>query len=112
MPLLLGCARPPGLAKIEIDAYAALAGINGIAHPAEGVVELAARLGRKISVTPSCCSIAVGEAVMTAGEGGSRIELDLDQILEQERRHRASAVQAHARLRGIPVISRTGGGQA
>ncbi|MDH5376704.1 MAG: radical SAM protein, partial [Gammaproteobacteria bacterium] len=46
VPILLGCARPAGIAKIQIDAYATMAGIGGIAHPAEGVVELAARLRR------------------------------------------------------------------
>ena len=46
IPLLLGCARPVGRAKSEIDAYAVMAGLNGIAHPADGMVELAARRGQ------------------------------------------------------------------
>jgi len=61
LPLLLGCARPPGRAKAQIDAYAVMAGLNGIAHPAEGMVELATRLQRPARVTPSCCSIALGD---------------------------------------------------
>ena len=65
LPLLLGCARPPGRVKAQIDAYAVMAGLNGIAHPADGTVELATRLQRKVRVTPSCCSIALGDEVMS-----------------------------------------------
>ena len=57
IPLLLGCARPAGRAKAEIDAYAVMAGLNGIAHPAEGMVELAARLGRKARIASGWASI-------------------------------------------------------
>jgi uncharacterized radical SAM superfamily protein len=101
IPLLLGCARPPGLARVRIDAYAALAGLNGIAHPAEGVVELAARLGRGVRVTAACCSIAVGEEVIGLDDGGTTagttaddagLQLDLEQVLEHERRSRAAAL--------------------
>lgn len=60
IPLLLGCARPAGQAKAEIDAYALMAGVNGIAHPADGMVELAARIGRKVRIASACCSMAVG----------------------------------------------------
>ncbi len=52
------------MAKAQIDAYAVMAGLNGIAHPADGMVELAARLGREVRVTPACCSIAVGDEVL------------------------------------------------
>ncbi|BAN34643.1 radical SAM protein [Sulfuricella denitrificans skB26] len=68
IPLLLGCARPAGQVKAEIDAYALMAGLNGIAHPADGMVELAARLGRKARIASACCSMAVGgEMVMGGG---------------------------------------------
>ncbi|MBU1689435.1 MAG: radical SAM protein [Gammaproteobacteria bacterium] len=68
IPLLLGCARPAGQVKAEIDAYALMAGLNGIAHPADGMVELAARLGRKARIASVCCSMAVGgEMVMGGG---------------------------------------------
>lgn len=59
IPLLLGCARPPGQAKAEIDAYAVLAGLDGIAHPADGMVELARRNGREVRVSPGCCSMSL-----------------------------------------------------
>jgi uncharacterized radical SAM superfamily protein len=64
LPLLLGCARPPGRARLQIDAYAVMAGFSGVAHPADGMVELALRLGREVRVTPSCCSVAAGEEAM------------------------------------------------
>lgn len=62
-PILLGCARPAGRAKLETDAYAVLAGLDGIAHPAEGIVELALRAGREARVVSACCSIGLGEDI-------------------------------------------------
>lgn len=96
-PLLLGCARPSGIAKSQIDSYAVMAGISGIAHPADGVVELAARLGKKVRVTSACCSISVGEEVM-ATQQQTGIEIDLETILEQEK-------QAKSGLAGIKVVA-------
>jgi lipoyl synthase len=101
-PLLLGCARPPGITKAQIDTYAVLAGLNGIAHPTEGTVELAARLRRRVRVTPACCSIAVGDEVMALEDQGAGVELDLDAILEQERQARRTPA---GRLKDIPVIA-------
>ena len=40
-----------------LDIYAVLAGLNGIAHPSEGIVELARQLGKKVSVSSACCSV-------------------------------------------------------
>ncbi len=97
IPLLLGCARPPGQAKMQIDTYAVMAGLDGIAHPADGSVELAARLGRRIRVTPACCSIVVGDEVMALGDDSDAESLDLETIL-------ARARQPHAGI-GIPVVS-------
>jgi uncharacterized radical SAM superfamily protein len=95
-PILLGCARPAGRAKAEIDAYAVMAGLEGIAHPAEGVVELALRLGREVKVTPSCCSIAVGEEVL-ALEDAAAARIDPRLIAAAERRAR--------RLARIPIVA-------
>lgn len=58
--LLLGCARPPGGNRTRLDAYALMAGLDGVVHPAEGVVELAHRLGRPARVVPACCSVPPG----------------------------------------------------
>ncbi|MFN4263823.1 MAG: radical SAM protein [Thioalkalivibrionaceae bacterium] len=105
LPLLLGCARPPGKTKMMIDSYAVMAGLTGLAHPADGVVELAARLGRRVRVTPACCSIAVGDEVMAEdGADGRGIELDLDTIVREEaaRRQREQALKRG--LGGIRVV--------
>ena len=83
LPLLLGCARPPGVAKVQIDTYAVLAGLNGMAHPSEGTVELAARLGRRIFVTPVCCSMAVGEELMATAGDAHPVEIDAGNIIGQ-----------------------------
>ncbi|MDA8419952.1 MAG: radical SAM protein [Pseudomonadota bacterium] len=88
IPLLLGCARPGGQTRTLIDTYAVMAGMNGMAHPSEGVVELAARLERRVRVTPACCSIAVGDEVMAVAGKDAGLELDLDAIVRQERERR------------------------
>ena len=100
MPLLLGCARPPGRIKAEIDSYAVMAGLNGIAHPADGVVELAVRLERDARVTPACCSIAIGDEVM-ALERDSGMRVDLQDLLAQRRARPAVS----GKLAGIPVVA-------
>ena len=102
IPLLLGCARPPGAAKTLIDAYAVMAGLNGIAHPSDGIVELAVRLGRPVRVTPACCSIAVGDEVMALETDDGGLALDVTAILKQERQRQ--------RLKGIRVVSQTAAG--
>lgn len=63
IPLILGCARPAGRVKSIIDAYAVMAGLDGIAHPADGAVTLASRLGRGYQVSHSCCSISTADPV-------------------------------------------------
>jgi uncharacterized radical SAM superfamily protein len=97
LPILLGCARPAGRAKLEIDAYAVMAGLEGIAHPAEGSVELALGLGREVKVTPACCSIAVGEEVL-AFEDPAAPRIDPRLVVEAERR-------AASRIARIPVVA-------
>jgi len=56
--VLLGCARPAGLHKRETDAYAVLAGLDGIAFPADGVVALASAIGRPCAQQDACCALA------------------------------------------------------
>ncbi len=63
VPVLLGCARPPGLHKLATDAYAVMAGLDGIAFPGEGIVALAGALGRTVAQEHACCSMAVDGAV-------------------------------------------------
>ncbi len=43
--VLLGCARPPGMHKRVTDAYAVMAGLDGIAFPADGAVAVAEMIG-------------------------------------------------------------------
>jgi len=101
LPLLLGCARPAGAVKAGIDAYAVMAGLNGIAHPADGVVELAARLGRDVRISPACCSIAIGDEVL-ALERDAGLSVDVKQFVERERAARA----ASRGLAGIRIVTR------
>ncbi len=60
--VLLGCARPPGLHKRVVDAYAVMAGLDGIAFPADGVVGVARAVGRPFHQEHACCSIKLGRA--------------------------------------------------
>jgi len=55
--LLLGCARPPGMHKRVTDAYAVMAGLDGIAFPADGAVAVAHTIGRRFRQEHACCSI-------------------------------------------------------
>ncbi|MBI4193789.1 MAG: radical SAM protein [Betaproteobacteria bacterium] len=100
MPLLLGCARPAGAVKTQIDAYAVLAGVNGIAHPADGMVELATRLGREVRITPACCSIALGEEVL-ALEAHEGVRIDPAQVIAHER---SRGRRRGGSLAGIPIV--------
>ena len=101
-PLLLGCARPAGTVKAQIDTYAVMGALNGIAHPADGMVELAARIGREVRVTPACCSIALGDEVLALEGSESGIALDVRHVIERERGRR----RPHAALSRIPVVVR------
>ena len=68
--LLLGCARPPGANRARLDAYAVMAGLDGVVQPAEGVVELAERLGRAVRVEASCCAAPAEVAVALPQRAG------------------------------------------
>lgn len=58
--VLLGCARPPGMHKRVTDAYAVMAGLDGIAFPTEGAVGVARAIGREWHQEHACCSIKIG----------------------------------------------------
>jgi len=58
--VLLGCARPPGMHKRVTDAYAVMAGLDGIAFPADGTVAVAQAVGRPFHQEHACCAIKVG----------------------------------------------------
>jgi len=63
--VLLGCARPPGMHKRVTDAYAIMAGLDGIAFPADGAVSVAHTIGRPFEQAHSCCSIKLGSDLHT-----------------------------------------------
>ena len=76
--VLLGCARPPGMHKRVTDAYAVMAGLDGIAFPAEGAVAVAGAIGRDYHQEHACCSIKIGasleaDARTSIGEGTARV---------------------------------------
>lgn len=60
--VLLGCARPPGMYKRVTDTYAVLAGLDGIAFPADGAVAVARAIGRPFEQQHACCSLKLGGA--------------------------------------------------
>lgn len=62
-PLLLGCARPPGMHRRVTDAYAVAAGLDGIAFPADGAVAVASAIGRPAVQEHACCSIKTGRTI-------------------------------------------------
>jgi uncharacterized radical SAM superfamily protein len=58
--VLLGCARPPGMHKRVTDAYAVMAGLDGIAFPADGAVAACETIGRQFHQEHACCAIKIG----------------------------------------------------
>jgi uncharacterized radical SAM superfamily protein len=56
-PVMLGCARPLGKIKVEIDRAAVDAGFNGIAYPAEGVIAYARERGFNAKFVDACCGV-------------------------------------------------------
>lgn len=56
-PVMLGCARPYGDVKKEIDRLAVDAGLNGIAYPAEGIVEYARQKDMTPQFHDACCGV-------------------------------------------------------
>ncbi len=56
-PILLGCARPLGAVKLEIDQLAIDTGLNGIAFPSEGIVAYASEKGLNPSFVNACCGV-------------------------------------------------------
>jgi uncharacterized radical SAM superfamily protein len=53
----LGCARPLGPVKSELDQAAIDIGLNGIAYPADGAISYAASRGLKPRLFEYCCSL-------------------------------------------------------
>lgn len=110
IPLLLGCARPPGRVKAEIDSYAVMAGLNGLAHPTDGMVELAVKLNREVRVTPACCSIAIGDEVMAIETEDAGLAVDIERVIAHERTQHHHATTGLAGIRVVTESAETAGG--
>jgi len=61
--VLLGCARPAGMHRRVTDAYAVMAGLDGIAFPADGTLAVANAIGRPAAQEHACCSIKTGRTI-------------------------------------------------
>ncbi len=57
--ILVGCARPGGEYKRIVDLAAVNAGLNGIAYPAEGIIEFSRLKGLKPSFYENSCSCGI-----------------------------------------------------
>ena len=60
-PILLGCSRPGGPYKWAVDRLAVDAGLDGIAYPADGIVEYAGERGLRPRFHEECCSLVYKE---------------------------------------------------
>ena len=65
--VLLGCARPPGMHRRVTDAYAVMAGLDGIAFPADGTLAVANAIGRPAVQEHVCCSMKTGNTIRLHG---------------------------------------------
>ncbi len=61
-PVNLGCGRPMGATKVALDKAAVDQGLNGIAYPAEGIVDYARRSGLEPAYYEYCCSLTWTDA--------------------------------------------------
>lgn len=57
--ILVGCARPGGEYKKTVDLAAVSAGLNGIAYPAEGIIDFSKTKGLKPSFYENSCSCGI-----------------------------------------------------
>jgi uncharacterized radical SAM superfamily protein len=55
-PLVLGCMRPKGANRIEIDVLALKAGVDAVAFPSEKAVEYAKSKGYGTVFSSYCCA--------------------------------------------------------
>lgn len=71
-PVNLGCARPLGEMKHDLDRAAIDHGLNGIAYPADGAIGYARSRGLEIRRWEYCCSLTwTGEQGLTTVQVGS-----------------------------------------
>jgi len=56
-PITLGCARPPGQYKRQVEIKAVDCGVNGIAYPDEATIAYVRGKGLKTIFSEECCSL-------------------------------------------------------
>jgi lipoyl synthase len=56
-PVYLGCMRPHGQYRTELDCLAVRAGVNKIVQPADEAAELAKELGLTVTTGEECCAL-------------------------------------------------------
>ena len=71
----LGCARPLGPMKRELDEAAIDHGLNGIAYPADGAIAYARSRGLEPKLYEYCCSLT-----WTGDDGGAWSEVKLAEV--------------------------------
>jgi len=70
IPLTLGCARPPGRYRQEIERLAVDCGVNAIAYPDEATITHARNRGLQVFFTEECCSLlGLAASRSSGGEG-------------------------------------------
>ncbi|MEM4700227.1 MAG: radical SAM protein [Candidatus Nezhaarchaeales archaeon] len=55
-PVALGCARPRGRYRAELDRLALMAGVDAIAFPSREGLRAAEEMGLRVKLRPTCCS--------------------------------------------------------
>lgn len=55
-PIVLGCAKPFGAIKREIEKFAIDLGVNGIAFPTQKTIDYSKKIGKSSSFHKICCS--------------------------------------------------------
>ncbi len=90
-PIALGCARPLGPVKREIDRLAVDAGFSGIAYPAEGIVAYAESRGLRAEFHDACCGVALGGGLRPPSEASPREAAPAKPALEPGRARGAAS---------------------
>ena len=57
VPISLGCARPMGIHRREMDIKAIDSGVNGIAFPMDESIKYAKKIGVEYEYRPVCCAL-------------------------------------------------------
>ncbi len=55
-PLVLGCMRPKGKLRADIDVLALKAGVDAVAFPSQAAIDFAENQGWTVSFSPFCCA--------------------------------------------------------